>query len=96
MPYDFNVFAMRSKKWAIDGARTRDIQDHNLALYQLSYDRHMYCPGRNPGRRGLGPAGWDRQPAAAWRVAARAASQAPIRSSAASSRASALQNAKRA
>src|SRR5206468_3744579 len=22
----------------IDGARTRDIQDHNLALYQLSYD----------------------------------------------------------
>ncbi len=24
---------------AIDGARTRDIQDHNLALYQLSYDR---------------------------------------------------------
>lgn len=26
---------------AIDGARTRDIQDHNLALYQLSYDRRM-------------------------------------------------------
>ncbi len=25
---------------AIDGSRTRDIQDHNLALYQLSYDRH--------------------------------------------------------
>ena len=25
--------------WAIDGARTRDIQDHNLALCQLSYDR---------------------------------------------------------
>lgn len=24
---------------ADDGARTRDIQDHNLALYQLSYDR---------------------------------------------------------
>jgi hypothetical protein len=24
---------------AIDGVRTRDIQDHNLALYQLSYDR---------------------------------------------------------
>lgn len=23
---------------ADDGARTRDIQDHNLALYQLSYD----------------------------------------------------------
>jgi hypothetical protein len=26
-------------EWVIDGARTRDIQDHNLALYQLSYDR---------------------------------------------------------
>jgi hypothetical protein len=25
----------------IDGARTRDIQDHNLALYQLSYDHHV-------------------------------------------------------
>lgn len=27
------------KLGANDGARTRDIQDHNLALYQLSYDR---------------------------------------------------------
>ena len=25
----------------IDGARTRDIQDHNLALYQLSYDHRL-------------------------------------------------------
>lgn len=25
---------------ANDGARTHDIQDHNLALYQLSYVRH--------------------------------------------------------
>ncbi|MEY2718882.1 MAG: hypothetical protein RLZZ273_248, partial [Bacteroidota bacterium] len=25
--------------WAIDGARTRDNQSHNLGLYQLSYDR---------------------------------------------------------
>ena len=24
----------------IDGARTRDNQNHNLGLYQLSYDRH--------------------------------------------------------
>lgn len=24
-----------------DGTRTRDIQDHNLALYQLSYTHHM-------------------------------------------------------
>lgn len=25
--------------WAIDGARTRDNQSHNLGLYQLSYTR---------------------------------------------------------
>jgi hypothetical protein len=25
---------------ASNGTRTRDIQDHNLALYQLSYARH--------------------------------------------------------
>jgi len=31
---------MREKNGANDGARTRDIQDHNLALYQLSYVRH--------------------------------------------------------
>ena len=30
----------RRKPGANDGARTRDIQDHNLALYQLSYVRH--------------------------------------------------------
>ncbi len=35
---------------ASDGTRTRDIQDHNLALYQLSYTRHTArrlppCPG---------------------------------------------------
>ncbi len=29
-----------------DGARTRDIQDHNLALYQLSYGHHH--PGPTP------------------------------------------------
>ena len=23
--------------WVTDGIRTRDVQDHNLALYQLSY-----------------------------------------------------------
>ena len=36
--------AMMTKKnyGADDGARTRDIQDHNLALYQLSYDRRGY------------------------------------------------------
>ena len=24
-----------------DGTRTRDVQDHNLALYQLSYGHHQ-------------------------------------------------------
>ena len=28
------------KGGATNGIRTRDIQDHNLALYQLSYGRH--------------------------------------------------------
>jgi hypothetical protein len=31
--------AMRGKGGATNGTRTRDIQDHNLALYQLSYGR---------------------------------------------------------
>lgn len=30
---------MRGFPGAIDGTRTRDIRDHNAALYQLSYDR---------------------------------------------------------
>src|SRR5688572_13770454 len=25
-----------------DGTRTRDVQDHNLALYQLSYGHHVF------------------------------------------------------
>jgi hypothetical protein len=25
-----------------DGTRTRDVQDHNLALYQLSYSHHLF------------------------------------------------------
>jgi hypothetical protein len=37
---------------ANDGSRTRDIQDHNLALYQLSYVRH---------RRGRVLADWGRR-----------------------------------
>ncbi len=43
-----------NKGWAIDGTRTRDIQDHNLALYHLSYDRHT--------ARWIGPARGMRQP----------------------------------
>jgi hypothetical protein len=31
-----------------DGTRTRDIQDHNLTLYQLNYTHHC-C--QSPGRR---------------------------------------------
>ena len=31
---------LREAAGANDGSRTRDIQDHNLALYQLSYVRH--------------------------------------------------------
>jgi hypothetical protein len=27
-----------------DGIRTRDIKDHNLALYQLSYSHHLAPP----------------------------------------------------
>jgi hypothetical protein len=31
-------FRARSfRRWVTDGTRTRDVQDHNLALYQLSY-----------------------------------------------------------
>ena len=26
--------------WVADGTRTRDIQDHNLVLYQLNYSHH--------------------------------------------------------
>ena len=28
-------------KGVTDGTRTRDVQDHNLALYQLSYGHHQ-------------------------------------------------------
>ena len=31
--------SLRGSFRAIDGTRTRDIRDHNAALYQLSYDR---------------------------------------------------------
>ena len=27
--------------WVTDGTRTRDVQDHNLALYQLSYGHRV-------------------------------------------------------
>lgn len=27
-----------------DGTRTRDIQDHNLTLYQLNYTHHDHAP----------------------------------------------------
>ena len=31
-----------------DGTRTRDVQDHNLALYQLSYGHHQRTTGTKP------------------------------------------------
>ncbi len=44
--YDFRMLSSlnfqtvsKGNDGANDGARTRDIQDHNLALYQLSYIR---------------------------------------------------------
>jgi hypothetical protein len=70
---------------ANDGSRTRDIQDHNLALYQLSYVRH--------NRRGV----YGDQPAAVNRaVPVRAWKCRASRVTASSSRASCLQKAKRA
>lgn len=84
----------RKRDGAIDGARTRDIQDHNLALYQLSYDRRT--------ARWIGPPRRVRQPVpvavpvAACCRAARRAIQAPIRASASRRTLSFLQKAKRA
>lgn len=42
---------------ATNGTRTRDIQDHNLALYQLSYGRHKRGSDRPgwPGTSTTGP-----------------------------------------
>ncbi len=39
MPSVTGQSAAGNNAGANDGARTRDIQDHNLALYQLSYVR---------------------------------------------------------
>ena len=33
----------REKLGVNDGARTRDISDHNRVLYQLSYAHHVLC-----------------------------------------------------
>jgi hypothetical protein len=43
-----------------DGARTRDISDHNRVLYQLSYAHHVLCGASLPFPQGdfaLGLAG---------------------------------------
>jgi len=70
---------------ANDGSRTRDIQDHNLALYQLSYVRHS-----RRGVYGVQPAAVNRAvPGCAWKCRA-------SRATASSSSVSCLQNAKRA
>ncbi len=39
-----------------DGARTRDIRDHNAMLYLLSYSHHGWCAGKCRGRRWPGSA----------------------------------------
>ena len=36
---------MRERLGVNDGARTRDISDHNRVLYQLSYAHHVLCRG---------------------------------------------------
>ena len=38
-----------------DGARTRDISDHNRVLYQLSYAHHVLCGLVYLFRRGILP-----------------------------------------
>jgi hypothetical protein len=35
-----------------DGARTRDISDHNRVLYQLSYAHHVLCGASLPFPQG--------------------------------------------
>ena len=37
------------KEGVTDGARTRDVQDHNLALYQLSYGHRVSNGFHTPG-----------------------------------------------
>ena len=36
---------MKERLGVNDGARTRDISDHNRVLYQLSYAHHVLCKG---------------------------------------------------
>ena len=38
-----------------DGIRTRDIKDHNLALYQLSYSHHLAPPPDPNAAKGTHP-----------------------------------------
>src|SRR5215212_4524171 len=40
-----------------DGARTRDTQDHNLVLYQLSYTHHVSRPDASAGGNGSNDTG---------------------------------------
>lgn len=72
---------------ATNGTRTRDIQDHNLALYQLSYGRRRGARSYARGRHAVNARGAS---------APRAANAVRIRRSASSSVASCLQKAKRA
>ena len=42
-----NFWSGKGKR-ATDGARTRDVLDHNQVLYQLSYGRHAFPEGYAP------------------------------------------------
>src|SRR6185436_3597046 len=64
----------RLKSGANDGGRTRDIQDHNLALYRLSYVRrgNEFLPETAPGATGRrGSVSGSRDQRAAARVSSR-------------------------
>jgi hypothetical protein len=47
-PFGIRNSAIGNRLWVTDGTRTRDVQDHNLALCQLSYGHHrcliFICP----------------------------------------------------
>jgi hypothetical protein len=49
----------RGKLGVNDGARTRDISDHNRVLYQLSYAHHVLCGLSLPFPQGDLSPSWD-------------------------------------
>ena len=43
-PFSIQQSSFSNRFRVTDGTRTRDVQDHNLALYQLSYGHHRLAP----------------------------------------------------